>query len=238
MKLSIVIPVFNEEKTIEEVVRQVHDVSIPHVSKQIIVVNDASIDKTSIVLQKIKNKYKDIVILTHETNKGKGAALQTGFEKVSGEYVVIQDADLEYDPQFLIGLMEPIVKKEAEVVYGTRLKRLPHIHNEESKPRFLLHYFGNRMLSLMTSILYWQWITDMETCYKIFPSVFLRNITLSGNGFDFEPEVTAKLIKKGYKIIELPITTKPRGYQEGKKLQTFPEGARAVWALIKYRFTN
>jgi glycosyltransferase involved in cell wall biosynthesis len=236
MKLSIVIPVFNEEKTIAEVIKQVRSVTIPSVKKEIIVVNDASTDKTKQVLSEIKKQSKDLEIITHDTNKGKGAAVRTGFAKATGDYIVIQDADLEYDPTYFVSLMEPIVQGKTKVVYGTRLKRLPHLHGEESKPRFLLHYFGNRFLSLLTSLLYGQWITDMETCYKIFPREFLKSVTLKGQGFNFEPEITAKLIKNGYKIQELPITTKPRGYQEGKKLQTFPEGVSAVWTLIRCRF--
>lgn len=236
MKLSIVIPVYNEDKTVAQVIKRVADVSISQVTKEIIVVNDASKDKTAEILISLAKKHKDLVVITHKQNKGKGGAVRTGFAKATGDYIVIQDADLEYDPIQLKSLVKPILEGKTQVVYGTRLKRLPHLHAEESKPRFLLHFFGNRFLSLITSILYLQWITDMETCYKIFPRKFLSKVTLHGNGFNFEPEITAKLLKAGYKIIELPIKTKPRGYKEGKKLNTWRDGISALYALVRHRF--
>jgi len=238
MKLSIIIPVFNEEKTVVQVIKQVSQVKITGAKIEVIIINDASTDKTAKKLQDSKGIYPNLKVITHAINMGKGAAVRTGFEKATGEYLVIQDADLEYDPIFIPQLFEPILAKEAEVVYGTRLKRLPHPQKEESTPRFFLHFFGNRFLSLITSILYGQWITDMETCYKIFPKAFVEKTTLLGSGFNFEPEITAKLIKSGYRIKEVPITTKPRGYKEGKKLQTFPEGFKALWTLIKFRFVD
>lgn len=238
MTLSIVIPVYNEEKTIEDVIKQVIGVDLSPMKKEIVVVNDASSDNTKEKLQALSKKYTELQVFTHDTNKGKGAAVRTGMNKANGEYIVIQDADLEYDPSQLVDLVQPIIKKTSQVVYGTRLNRLPRVHGSMSKSRFLAHYFGNRGLSLITSILYGQWITDMETCYKIFPREVLKKINLSGNGFDFEPEITAKLIKAGYKIKELPIDTTPRGYDDGKKLQTIPEGIRALKTLIKYRFVD
>jgi len=238
MKLSIIIPVYNEEKTINDVVKQVIGVDLSPMKKEIVIVNDASEDSTGEKLSSLVTNYSELKVFTHEVNKGKGAAVRTGMEKATGDYIVIQDADLEYDPIQLQELIKPIIKQKTEVVFGTRLKRLPHLQGEESKPRFLLHYFGNRGLSLITSLLYGQWITDMETCYKIFPKKALDTFSLTGEGFNFEPEITAKLIKNGYKITELPIKTKPRGYDEGKKLQTLPEGIKALWALVKYRFVN
>jgi len=134
--------------------------------------------------------------------------------------------------------MEPIKKGQASVVYGTRLKRFPHFFKEEKKRLFILHYLGNRFLSFLTSIMYGQWITDMETCYKIFPKAAIKGMKLNAKGFEFEPEITAKLLKKGYKIIELPILTIPRGYDDGKKLHTFRDGGKALWSLLKYRFVD
>ncbi len=240
MKLSIVIPVYNEERTIAEVIKEVTSVVIPEVKKEIIVVNDASSDNTREILQKLVKSHKDLVVVTHDKNKGKGAAVRTGFAKATGDYIVIQDADLEYNPEYFKSLLKPIVSGKTEVVYGTRLKKLPQLtqHGTMGKSRFLLHFFGNRFLSLVTSILYLQWITDMETCYKVFPRQFLSTTTLHGNGFNFEPEITAKLIKAGYRIVEVPITTKPRGYNDGKKLQTVPEGIEAIKTLFKYRFNK
>lgn len=240
VKLSIIIPAYNEEKTITSILEEVQNVKIDSVDKEIIVVNDHSTDSTSKILEKIAKTNSVIKVFSHEINKGKGAAVRTGFEKATGDYVVIQDADMEYSPSYLVSLLKPIVSGEAQVVFGTRLREIPDLegHGTMSKTRFLLHFFGNRFLSLITSILYFQWITDMETCYKIFPRIFLKKANLSGEGFNFEPEITAKLIKAGYKIVELPIKTKPRGYNEGKKLQTFPEGFIALWTLFKYRFVN
>ncbi|MEK9176620.1 MAG: glycosyltransferase family 2 protein [Patescibacteria group bacterium] len=233
MKLSIIIPVFNEEKTVSEIIDAVTNVKIPGVIKEIIVVDDGSTDKT--VSRIDKNKVKLII---HEKNKGKGAAVKTGIENATGDYIIIQDADLEYDPKYIPTLLEPILQGKVKVVYGTRLKRLPHLKKEEKKARFLLHYLGNRFLSLTTSVLYGSWITDMETCYKLFPRNALKGMKLNSRRFDFEPEITAKLLKRGYKILEIPITTVPRDYNEGKKLRTFHDGSIALYTLLKYRVSN
>jgi len=236
MKLSIIIPVYNEERTVIQLLKQVVSVSFPNIEKEIIVVDDGSTDNSK---SKIQNaKFKEIKFLYHEKNKGKGAAVKTGLAKATGEYVVIQDADLEYDPQQIEKLLQPIFKGKAEVVYGTRLNRLPNLSRDEKTPLFLLHYLGNRFLSLVTSVLYFQWLTDMETCYKLFPKKALDDITLHAKGFEFEPEITAKFLKKGYKIYEVPITTIPRDYQSEKKLYAHKDGPRALWTLLKYRFID
>lgn len=238
MKLSILIPVFNEEKTVREVVEAVYQVKIPHVQKEIIIINDASTDKTKEEIKKVQRKYPDVIVVTHTHNQGKGAAIRTALGVTTGEYIVIQDADLEYNPQEIKKLVAHRENTDVQVVYGTRLHRLPHLHGEERTFRFLLHFLGNRFLSLLTSILYGQWLTDMETCYKLFPKNALEGILLRAKGFEFEPEITAKLLKKGYTIHEVPITATPRGYKEGKKLRTVRDGAKALWHTIKYRFTD
>lgn len=238
MKLSVVIPIFNEEKTVEIIVNLVSRVKIPGVKMEIILVNDASTDKTPFILKKLSKKYSELVIINHTRNQGKGAAVRSGFACATGDYIVIQDADLEYDPEFFKILLKPIVEGESKVVYGTRLKTISMKNGTMSKGRFLLHFLGNRSLSLVTSVLYGQWITDMETCYKIFPRSFLSKTKLNGQGFNFEPEITAKLIKAGYKIREIPITTMPRGAGEGKKLHTVRDGVHALLTLIKYRFVS
>lgn len=237
MKLSIIIPVFNEEKTIRKLYERVDEVVIPGVDKEIIIVNDASSDSTADFLEKLNPK-KKVKVFTHSVNSGKGAAIHTGIRQATGDYILIQDADLEYNPKDIVKLCEPIIAKKAEVVYGTRLSRLPHFKKEERTTRFFLHYVGNRFLSLVTSILYGAWITDMETCYKIFPKSCLKKFKLEGGGFNFEPEITAKLLKHGYSIMEIPITTNPRDYSQGKKLRTFREGFIALWTLVKYRFSD
>lgn len=236
MKVSIIIPVYNEEKTIEEIVKRVDAVKFPKVEREIVIVDDASKDTSWQKIQKLKKTIKDLVVVQHEKNQGKGAAVKTGISSATGDYIVIQDADLEYNPIQIPSLLQPIQSGKEKVVYGTRLQRLPHLGKEERRFRFLAHYFGNRMLSLLTSILYGQWITDMETCYKVFPRTLVAKMQLTSRGFEFEPEITAKLIKQGYHIYEVPITTTPRGYEEGKKLNTIRDGIKALKTLIKYRF--
>lgn len=236
MKLSIIVPVFNEENTILEVIKRLLDTEFPKVDREIIIVDDGSTDSTREHLKKIKSQ--EIKIIYHKKNSGKGAAVITGINNSKGDFIIIQDADLEYHPKYIKNLLEPILKKNAEVVYGTRLNRMPHLRKEEKKHLFILHYFGNRFLSLITSILYGQWITDMETCYKLFPKKAVENINLNAKGFEFEPEITSKLLKQGYKIKEVSITTNPRGYDEGKKLNTIRDGSKALWYLFKYRFVD
>lgn len=236
MKLSIIIPAYNEEKTIAETIQKVIDLKINNVKKEIIVVNDGSSDKTSQEIKLVVGSRKDIVTLSHNKNMGKGTAIKTGVLSATGDYIVIQDADNEYNPKDIIRMVDLLQGKNANVVYGTRLNRLPNFRKDEKKFLFLAHYIGNRFLSLATSILYGQWLTDMETCYKLFPRKAALEMNLVSKGFDFEPEITAKLLKMGYKILEIPISTKPRGYQEGKKLNALTEGPRALVTLLKYRF--
>ncbi len=238
MKLSIIIPVYNEEKTIKEVLENVFKLHIPGVEKEIIVVNDGSTDATASQLKIQGSKFKSIKIITLQKNQGKGAAVRTGIKEAKGEYIVIQDADLEYNPNDIIKLLQPVIKGYAQVVYGTRLNRLPDFSKDERLHVSKLHYIGNKFLSLVTSILYLHWVTDMESCYKLFPKKAVNDIILHSKGFEFEPEITAKLLKKGYKIFEISISTTPRGYGEGKKLNTVKDGVKALVTLIKYRFTD
>ncbi|OGH14285.1 MAG: glycosyl transferase [Candidatus Levybacteria bacterium RIFCSPHIGHO2_01_FULL_38_26] len=247
MKLSIIIPVFNEENTILEVLNRVKALEIPGVEKEIIVVDDGSTDATASEFQSSKPsaraqadgfKVQSFKFFRHPKNLGKGVAVRTGIKHATGDYILIQDADLEYNPKDIPMLIESIRNDNAEVVYGTRLRRLPNLSKDERTPRFLLHYLGNRLLSFITSVLYGQWLTDMETCYKIIPRKIVQNFTLRSKSFEFEAEITAKLLKKGIKIKEVSISTNPRGYKEGKKLRTFHDGAIAFWTLLKYRFTD
>lgn len=234
MKISILIPVYNEENTILTVLKKINELVLLGFEKEVIVIDDGSTDST---FTKVKSEKPKTKIFQHKINQGKGAAIRMGIEHATGDYLIIQDADLEYDPKYILKLLQAL-SLSTKVVYGTRLKRMPHLRKEENKNLFLLHYFGNRFLSLITSILYGQWITDMETCYKLFPRAAVVKMKLNAKGFEFEPEITAKLLKAGYKITEVPINTVPRGYSEGKKLYTVRDGLKALITLIKYRFVD
>lgn len=234
MKLSIIIPVFNEEKTVRTVLKRVSEVKLNNVTKEIIVVDDGSTDKSAAIIEKFK--FPHFKFIKHKKNQGKGAAVRTGIKNARGEYILIQDADFEYNPKDINKLLVPIQKGTADVVYGTRLNRLPDFSRDERTPQFFMHYVGNKFLSLITSVIYFHWITDMECCYKLFPRKALEGTVLHARGFELEPEITAKLLKKGYRMTEVSISTNPRGYEEGKKLNGFKEGPKALWTLIKYRF--
>lgn len=236
MFLSIIIPVFNEEKTIHKVVTKLLTHKHLTVPFEIIVIDDGSTDTTKRKLEKFVSLPR-VTVLSHKKNLGKGRAVVNGIKKAKGKYILIQDADLEYDPVFIPKLLEPVQNKNAQVVFGTRLNRWPNLKKDERTPLFFMHFVGNRLLSMITSLLYGVWITDMETGYKLFPKAALRQTTIHAHGFEFEPEITSKLLKKRYTILEVPITTKPRDYTQGKKLQTIPEGFKAFYALIKYRFS-
>ena len=237
MILSIIIPVFNEEKTISEIVAKVSNVKLPHkLTREVIVVDDASNDTTTLALRGASKTF-NLKVFKHTTNKGKGAAIRTGIKKSKGEIILIQDADLEYDPNDYPRLIKPILEGKSDVVYGTRLKNYPiKIFGRKHTP-FLTHFLGNKFLSLATRILYGSKITDMETCYKVFKKEVIKNIEIKSDRFEFEPEITAKILKAGHSIYEVPIKVTPRGYDEGKKI-TWKDGFLAFWTLVKYRFTD
>ncbi|MBI2660073.1 glycosyltransferase family 2 protein [Candidatus Woesearchaeota archaeon] len=229
LKLSIIMPVYNEEKTIRDVINKVKSAKVGSISKEIIVVDDFSKDGTRSILKNIKG----IKILCHNKNMGKGAAIRTGLKNSAGDIILIQDADLEYSPDEYNKLLKPIVEDKASVVYGSRLKAI----RKNLKNMYKLHYFGNLFLTFVTNVLYGARITDMETGYKVLRKDVIKNINLRANRFDFEPEITAKIIKKGYKIHEVPINFVGRKFEEGKKI-TWIDGIKAAYYLIKYRFTD
>lgn len=234
MKLSIIVPVYNEEKTVKEILNKVKKVRLPKpLVKEIIVIDDGSQDKTPDILKNISG----IEVINHETNRGKGAAVRTGIETAKGDIILIQDADLEYNPSDYPRLLKPILEGKAEVVYGSRLKNYPLKIIGKRKTPLIAHYLGNKLLTFITNLLYGNGLTDMETCYKVFTKEVLKPIKLNANKFDFEPEITAKVFKAGYKICEVPIKVRPRGYEEGKKI-TWRDGIGAAWTLIKYKFID
>jgi dolichol-phosphate mannosyltransferase len=225
-------PVFNEQETILAIIALV--MALP-IEKELIVVDDASIDGTAEILGAYaKTHSKDVTtrILFHSNNKGKAAAIKTGIKLATGDVIAIQDADLEYDPNDLLPLIELIKKGEADVVYGSR-----YLKKKEEKNIYYSFKLGVRVLSITTNLLYSQNITDEATCYKVFRADILKQITLQYNRFEFCPEVTAKVSKLGYKIKELPINYFPRSFEEGKKIG-WRDGAKALWVLIKFRFVD
>ena len=232
MKLSIIIPVFNEEATIEKIISKVKSVKFP-IKWQIIVVNDGSDDKTSLILAKIKSS--NVKIVNHRTNLGKGAAIRTGIKHAQSEIISIQDADLEYDPNDLLRLVDPILKGEAKIVYGSRFINYPLMIWGKKRTLLPSHWIANKVLNFLFSFLYQTKLTDFETGYKLFTKDALPK--LESNGFDIEVELTAKFLKSGHKILELPIKTTPRGYDEGKKIKT-KDGLIAIWKMLSWRFTK
>ena len=235
MKLSIIIPVFNEQKTVREIIKRVSAIKIKNVKIDITVVDDGSTDKTLSILKEISRKNHKFKLIEHEKNSGKGAAVRTGIEGSNGDYIIIQDADLEYDPIYYLKLLQPFESNQVDVVYGSRLINYPLNLWGKKKTVLPSHLIANRLLTSFTNLLYQSNLTDMETGYKVFRKKILDNIMIKSNKFDFEAEITAKILKKGVKIVEIPIITKPRSYKEGKKIG-WQDGVSAIWTLIKYRF--
>ncbi len=224
--LSVVMPVFNEKDTIDEIIRRV--LAVP-IRIELIVVDDCSTDGTRDMLVALQ-KELGFTLCLQEKNAGKGAALRRGFPEVTGDLMVIQDADLEYSPEEYPQLIELICQGRADVVYGSRFLGRHRV--------FLFsHYLGNRLLTFITNVLYNTMLSDMETCFKVMRTEVLRSMTLRSNGFGIEPELTAKIFKRHYRVYEVPITYDGRGYDEGKKI-TWRDGLVALWVLIRYRFSE
>jgi glycosyltransferase involved in cell wall biosynthesis len=224
--LSVVMPVFNEEGTVEEIIRRVLAVKM---RIELIVVDDVSTDGTPAILERLQ-KELGFILLRQPRNGGKGAALRRGFAAVSGDMMIIQDADLEYSPEEYELLTPLIVSGRADVVFGSRFLGTHRVF-------LLTHYLGNLIITFMTNVLYNTMLTDMETCYKLMRVDVLRSMELKSSGFGIEPEITAKVFKRGYKVYEVPISYDGRGYEEGKKI-TWRDGIVALWVLLKYRFSE
>ncbi len=224
MKLSIIIPVYNEKNTLEEIIKRVQKVEL---SKEIILVDDASTDGSREIIQKLAKKSK-VKAFFHSHNQGKGMAIRTGIAHATGDYTIIQDADLEYDPQDYFKLLKPIQDGKAQVVYGSRF-------TGEHRNMFFWHWVANQSLTLITNIFYNTTLSDMETCYKLFPTSLIKSLQLNCRRFEFEPEVTAKILRQGIRIYEVPISYAGREYWEGKKI-AWHDGFIALFTLIRYRF--
>lgn len=228
MKITIVMPVYNEVSTIREIIKRVEDVDL---DKEFVIVDDYSTDGTRDILKSI-GRDRNIRVFYHEKNMGKGAALRTGVRHVSGDIVIIQDADLEYNPQEYHRLITPILDGRADVVYGSRF-----ITTEERRVLFFWHFMGNSFLTLLSNMATNLNLSDMETCYKVFKAEVIKNINIEEDRFGFEPEITAKIAKRRYRIYEVGISYSGRDYSEGKKIG-WKDGVRALWCIIKYNFVR
>jgi len=227
VKLSIVIPVYNEKNTLNTLLARVEAVDY---DKEIVLVDDCSTDGTREIVESYKNK-DGYTVAIDPHNKGKGAALRTGFAQASGDIIIIQDADLEYDPKDYGKLLEPILDGRADVVYGSRFLGGPH------RVLFFWHYLGNMALTLLSNIMTNLNLTDMETCYKVFTRQVLNSITLKCDRFGFEPEFTSKVARHNFRIYEVPISYSGRDYAEGKKIG-WKDGVAAIWFIIRFRLFN
>jgi glycosyltransferase involved in cell wall biosynthesis len=226
-KLSVIIPVYNEERTVEEIVRRVQQAPFP-LEKEILIVDDASTDGTGAILERLEGG--NVRVFRHPANRGKGAAIRTAQPHCTGDLVVVQDADLEYYPEEYGLLAGPILDGRADVTYGTRFLGTHRV--------FLFwHYMGNLFLTFLTNLLYNTMLSDMETCFKMCRTEIFQSLRLTADRFGFEPEFTAKIFKRGYKVYEVPISYNGRGYEEGKKI-TWRDGVAALYFLVKFRFTD
>jgi glycosyltransferase involved in cell wall biosynthesis len=233
-------PVYNEEQFLEEIIKRVQAVDLGDIERELVTIDDCSTDNSLQILTALEGKdslnpqakpfERPIRVLRHEVNQGKGAALRTGFAAAQGDLILIQDADLEYDPEDYHKLINPLLKGKAEVVYGSRF-------TGERRNMFFHHWLGNKFLTLITNILFNTTLSDMETCYKLFTRRALDGITIRSDRFNFEPEITAKVLKKGIRIYEVPISYTGREFEEGKKI-TWRDGLVALWCLFKFRFTD
>jgi glycosyltransferase involved in cell wall biosynthesis len=225
MKISIIVPVYNEKNTFLPLLKKVQSLDL---DKEIIIVDDCSTDGSREIIA--RQTGQNLKTILQNKNAGKGAAIREGIKLATGDYIIIQDADLEYNPEEIKKLIGPILAGQTKVVYGSRFLGKHYF-------RSLAHYLGNKLLTLITNVLYGTFLSDMETCYKLMPASLIKNLPLRANRFDFDPEITAKILKSGHKILEMPISYDSRTFAEGKKI-SWKDGFAAIWALIKYRFVD
>lgn len=243
MKLSVIIPVYNEIETIEEIVAQVRAVHLDvkiwrnhanedsvHLEREVVIVDDGSVDGTRDYLNTLRDE-PDVKVIFHEINQGKGGAVWTGLQATTGDICIIQDADLEYDPREYTKLLQPILERRTQVVYGSRFRGGP------TKAMFFWHMVGNRFLTLVTNLFYNTILTDMETCYKVFSREVADKLHLQASGWGFDPEITAQILLCGYRIYEVPISYSGREFTEGKKI-SWRDGFTVLWTLLRYRISG
>ncbi|MDR1416366.1 MAG: glycosyltransferase family 2 protein [Prevotellaceae bacterium] len=234
--LSVIVPAYNEEKTILALLQKVAEVALINgMQKEVIVVDDCSHDATKQLVLQYKAQYPEqsLIYCRQPENKGKGAAVRLGIAHASGDCIIIQDADLECDPEDYNVLLQPFLMEDLQVLYGSRFLK----SNNKHSYRHYYHYLGGRLVTLVANILYGQRLTDEPTCYKLFKASLLKSIPLKCNGFEFCPEVTAKVAKRGIKIREVPISYYPRSIEDGKKIK-YIDGLKAIWTLLKYKFVK
>lgn len=230
MKLSVLVPVYNECNTIEKVIDQVLSVDLGDLDREVILVDDGSTDGSREVLASLESPPL-VRVYYHDVNQGKGAAVRTAMFRATGDIMLVQDADLEYDPRDYRIVLQPLLEGRADVVYGSRFMGAPR------RAMLFWHMVGNHFLTLLTNVLYDSIISDMETCYKAFRTDVIRDVVIRAKKFELEPELTAKILKRGYRIYEVPISYDGREYTEGKKI-TWRDGPDAAWTLLRYRFRD
>lgn len=232
MKLSIIIPVYNEAKTLKGLLARIEKVNLGKIRKEIILIDDCSTDGSREVIKKLAGKYVKILLTK---NRGKGAAIKAGIKKATGDFIIFQDADLEYDPNDYAKLAKPLIEDKADIVIGSRFIGKKFVPFGKNKTPHRIHWIGNKSLNFIFNLLYGTSLTDIEPCYKIFRSEVLKSINVTSNRFEYDIELMCKAVKKGYKLMQLPISYNPRSFMEGKKI-TWRDGIKAAYYMLKYRF--
>lgn len=234
MKLSILIPVFNESKTLKKILARIEKVDLGDIRKEIIIIDDGSTDGSREIIKKLGRKY---VRIFQPRNQGKGAALKAGINAATGDFIIFQDADMEYNPEDYIKLLQPILGNKADITFGSRFENQKFVLFGKNRIIHPTHYIGNKFLTFAFNLLYGTKLKDVEPCYKMFKSNILKNVNVASNGFEYDIELMCRLVKKGHKIIQIPIRYSPRGFHEGKKIN-WKDGIAAFLIMLKYRIKS